>query len=293
MAKYFKHKLEKLLVINKIVTIHYSKLNKNFYFGGEKHNFWEMVFVEKGSVIISTREKGDVNLEQGQAVFHKPNQFHSLKANGVDEPKIFIITFDCSSEAVNFFIDKIINIDKKYFYLIYSIAEESKKTFDIHRFDPYLTKLELVKNPLLGGEQTIKNCLEILLINLIRSVLEENGGKNLFLKKDEIDSKLIKDVYDFLTDNVNKKISIDDVCKAVNYSKAYVFREFKKHTGKGVIEYFNILKIEKAKSLIKNSNYSVKEISLMLSFDTPNYFCKTFKKYTSFTPTQYKNFNGI
>ena len=54
------------------------------------------------------------------------------------------------------------------------------------------------------------------------------------------------------------------------------------------MDYFTNLKIENAKKLIRETDKSVKELSELLSFDTPNYFGKIFKKYTSYTPMQYK-----
>ncbi len=54
-----------------------------------------------------------------------------------------------------------------------------------------------------------------------------------------------------------------------------------------MIEYFTYLKIEKSKELLREKNNSIKEIAEKLSFDTPNYFSKTFKKYTKITPSEY------
>ena len=54
------------------------------------------------------------------------------------------------------------------------------------------------------------------------------------------------------------------------------------------MEYYIGLKINKAKELLTNSDFTVKEIAEKLCFDTPNYFTKTFKRIVGYTPTQYK-----
>jgi len=54
------------------------------------------------------------------------------------------------------------------------------------------------------------------------------------------------------------------------------------------MDYYNYLKIKTAKQLLKEGDLSIKEIAEKLSFDTPNYFSKTFKKFTEMTPSQYK-----
>ena len=49
--KYYKHKIENLLVINKIITIHFLELTKNYATTTESHDFWELVCAEKGNII--------------------------------------------------------------------------------------------------------------------------------------------------------------------------------------------------------------------------------------------------
>ena len=55
-----------------------------------------------------------------------------------------------------------------------------------------------------------------------------------------------------------------------------------------VMTYFSQLKIDCAKRMLRESNLSVTQIADKLSFDSPNYFSKIFKKLTGFTPLQYK-----
>jgi AraC-like DNA-binding protein len=148
--------------------------------------------------------------------------------------------------------------------------------------------MNLLANPTLGGEQLIKNNLEILLIDLMRSLTETEDGNDVFLQETEINNKIAEDIIKILKNNVYKRLTVEDISKMVSYSKAYVFRQFKLATGKGVMEYYTELKIKTAKQLIKENELSVKEISERLCFDTPNYFSKTFKKAVGETPTQYR-----
>ena len=52
--------------------------------------------------------------------------------------------------------------------------------------------------------------------------------------------------------------------------------------------YFVGLKIRKAKEMLRETDMSVSAISDALSFDTSNYFSKTFKKLTGYTPSTYR-----
>ena len=105
MKKYYKHKLQNLINVSKIVTIHYFEFEKNFKTYGEAHDFWEIVYAEKES-LICTAGGVEILLLQGEILFHKPNEFHTLAANGKNAPNVFILSFVCKSLAMQFFENK-------------------------------------------------------------------------------------------------------------------------------------------------------------------------------------------
>ena len=290
MQQYYKHKIQNLLVISKIITIHYFEFEKSFRTAGEAHDFWEIVYADK-SDILCTADERPVTLREGEMLFHKPNEFHTLSANGVNAPNVFIISFECKSPAISFFEDKKIRLDKNLRGYIYSIIGESKKTFNLPYCDPNMKKLILQKRPTLGGEQLIKNLLEILLINIMRSLTETEEGNTTFIRPHERGKKLIDDICQYLRANVCSSLNMDKISDYICYSKAYIFKEFKKTIGKNIFEYYTELKIEYAKQLLREHTLTIREISEQLSFDTPNYFSKTFKKVTNYTPSLYQKLN--
>ena len=148
--------------------------------------------------------------------------------------------------------------------------------------------MNLRKNPELGSLQILKNVLEIFLIELMRTELKNANANTVFLDTEEYKKKFVKDLISYLKKNVNDRISVDDICDQTGYSRSYVFKEFKNATGKTLVEYFTNLKIEEAKKKLRQTDMSISEISESLSFDSPNYFSKTFKKITKTTPSAYK-----
>ena len=287
MKQYFKHKLENLINVSKIVTIHYFEFEKNYKSLGEAHDFWEFVYVDKES-IICTADGVSTELNSGEVIFHKPNEFHILAANGKKPPNVFIVSFVCKSEAMKFFENKKITLEKDNVKFIYNILNEGRKTFDIAFSDPSLKKMQFLKSPTLGGEQLIKNYLEIFLINLLRTQTESDGKNTVFIREKEYATKHVKDVIAFLNDSVFDSLTVDEILKNSFYGRAYSMRVFKKETELSIMEYFTKLKIEKAKELLRDKQLSVREISDKLSFSEPNYFTKTFKKITGFTPSAYR-----
>lgn len=287
MKKYFKHKLENLINVSKIVTIHYFEFEKNFKTEGESHDFWEFVYVDKESIVCHA-DGEKIVLCKGEILFHKPNEFHILAANGKNPPNVFIVSFVCKSDAMKFFENKKISVAKNNAKYIYNILNEGRKTFDISFSDPNLKKMQLLASPSLGGEQIIKNYLEIFLINLLRSQTETGNANSIFIREKEYAVKQISDLIYLLENSVYTTLTIDEILKNTYYGRAYLMRLFKKETGYSIMEYFIKLKIDKAKDLLRDKQLSVREISDKLAFNEPNYFTKTFKRITGFTPSAYR-----
>ena len=285
--QYYKHKIENLLVISRIVTIHYFEFDKDYVAPMEAHDFWELVYADKES-IICTSDGREALLSEGEVLFHKPNEQHSLRSNGETAPNVFVISFECKSEAVRFFENKQLRLGKNLLRFVYAIIEESKRTFDLPFSDPELKKMKLLAQPTLGGQQLIKNYLEILLVNLMRSETEKEDAEVFFLSEEKVGEQVAEQVIRYLKSHLYDRVTIAEICEALSYNKSYIFQQFKKATNCSVMAYFTRLKIERAKRMLRESSYSVTEISDRLSFDTPNYFSKTFKRITGYTPLQYK-----
>ena len=66
-------------------------------------------------------------------------------------------------------------------------------------------------------------------------------------------------------------------------------KRFTKACGYSIIDYYNMMKVNEAKRLIREGRYNFFEISERLMFSNSHYFSTIFKKHTGMTPTQYKN----
>lgn len=280
------HKIANLLVIQKIVTIHYQELEKDYVFEGETHNFWEIIYCDKNEVIVVVNGE-EKKLKQGEIIFLSPNEPHSVYGNGKDETNIFVITFVCKSEIMNYFVGKLIPLPEYLKEMLATIISEAKKTFDLPVFDPNLTRLVLKENPELGGEQIIKNNLEMLLIYLVREETTKPSSEIHFISKHDGSDKIEDVIIKYLKNNIYEKITLDDLCKHINYGKTYLCTKFKEKTGISIMNYYLRLKIDEAKKLIRHGLPFV-SIADQLHFVSLSHFTSTFKRYTKMSPSQYK-----
>lgn len=283
--KYYKYKIENLIKITEIVTVHYFDFDKDFVSDTESHDFWEMVYAERGDLICFNSGKKTV-LRQGEALFHKPMEEHSLKSNGKTSTKVIIVSFVSRSEALSFFTAKTVKLKKETQRLLYSIVNEAKKTFDLPYSDPALKKMPLSEKPALGGLQLIKNYAEILLITLIRDETDVNGENKVFVLPKSPD-KISGKISEILSEG-GANVKIDDLAGSLGYSKSYLFKVFKLETGTTINSFKKTVLVNRAQSLLAKTDLSVTEIAEKLGFDTQSYFTKFFTLNARVTPTEYR-----
>lgn len=116
--------------------------------------------------------------------------------------------------------------------------------------------------------------------------------ENISSKRQERSTDIIEIAKEYIDGAFSKDISLDDVSRVVNVSPYYFSKLFKEATGENFIEYLTNIRINKAKELLLNSDYSMKELCSMCGYQDPNYFSRTFKKNVGLTPTEYKEKNA-
>ncbi len=186
-----------------------------------------------------------------------------------------------TNQAINYFIKNKINIKdtKDFFYgLIDNKISTQFYDSDIF-FDKKMYKL------LIKSSDTI-DILSINAKNLVRSLIEYNKQINNYKNKEYI----IK-AEQYISNNINKKISLEEISLYLNISQSYFSRIFKKKTSVSFIDYVNKEKIKIAKDMLINTNKSINEISQELGYSNQFYFSRTFKNYEYITPSQYKKLN--
>ena len=284
--KFYMHKISNLLNIQKIVTIHYQALEKNYVFPEEKHDFWEINYVDKEDVYIGM-DGQKIELKQGEILFIKPNQPHFTES-GNKEPNLFIISFSCRSESMNFFKDKKLTVPENYRYLLQNIMSEAENTFQLPDFNPNLNGLILRENPNLGGEQIIKNSLESFLIYLLRSAQNKESSQDFFVSKIADSSELEDEIVRILTSKIYGKFKLSDLSEALHYGSTRLCTFFKEKTGMSIYQTYLKLKIDEAKKLIRK-NKPFADIADLLCFDSISTFTFVFKKHVGMTPSEYRN----
>jgi AraC-like DNA-binding protein/quercetin dioxygenase-like cupin family protein len=99
----------------------------------------------------------------------------------------------------------------------------------------------------------------------------------------------VKQCMEFMHHNYDRDIQAKDIAKAVNLHPGYLHRIFKAQTGTTLTEYLTILRMEKAKMLLLQTDIPIMDISDYVGVGSRQYFHSLFKKHTKLTPTQFRN----
>ena len=275
------------LKIKKLITVHYFEYASDYVFEGEKHDFWEFLYVDKGEVEVMADTSG-YKLKQGEMIFHKPDEFHNVWANGRVAPNLIVISFDCSSASIKYFENKILNIGDYEKNLLAQIIREAKEAYASPLDIPSLKKLEKRSGSRFGSEQLIKIYLEQMLIYMIRKESSLNIESKLSSSvKERSDEDMMKRLTCYLLEHVCNNLTFENVCRFSKLSRTNLKVLFKEKTGMGVMEYFKKLKIEESKKMIREGQYNFTGIADELGYASIHYFSRHFKKVTDMTPSQY------
>lgn len=107
-------------------------------------------------------------------------------------------------------------------------------------------------------------------------------------------SERIEKVYNFIKDNFDKKIKLEDAANLLNMSVVSFTRLIKQRTGKSFVEFVNEIRLGYATRLLIGSNKSVSEICFECGFNNISNFNRIFKKKQGSTPSEFRNsFTGM
>lgn len=286
---YIKTKLKRSINIEAIITLHYFEYMKNFEFKGESHNFWEFLYVDKGTVAIRADDNW-TTLNTGDIIFHQPNEFHAIKSIGKDSPNLVVMSFTSDSPAMSFFIQKSFTLSMEERSIISKIITEGRHTLATPMHIPSIEQVQLREDAPFGSQQMILLYLELFLITLIREHRENSATSDPHTsspEKESAEHERINEILKYMEFHICEKLTVKDICDAFSISRSALQSLFHEQLDCGVIDYFNQMKIQRAKDIICDGSMNLTEIAYFLSYSSLPYFSKQFRIATGMSPSAY------
>ncbi len=262
------YKLNKMVSVTDLYHCFCPTYGPDFNFEGERHDFWECVYVLQGSVGVAEDNKV-YELNKNDIVFHKPMEFHRIWASNKTSPSLIITSFKAEGVGMEFLSNGVFSLDEKCIKLMCEATEIA--TENIIKKEP---EGEIY-------EQILSNRLESMMLYMLMN-MNITGTEN-----ETYTASNYKAIVNVLSNNLDKPLQISDIAKMTGMSESNLKKCFRRYSGMGVIKYFNNMKIMKAQTLVRQG-FSMQEVSDMLGYASQNYFSTAFKKEVGLSPLEYR-----
>jgi two-component system response regulator YesN len=181
---------------------------------------------------------------------------------------------------------------RKELDLIQKLLEEERPTlFQMKRIYYELSNMALMINqkhqyPDTFQIEKINNVDELIKIihELVNQTLKEQLEEKIVIPE------FITGIEQFIEDNIsNNLLSLTFLSDKFNLSTAYISRSFKKYRNLNISKYISSLRLDQAKTLLRNSTLSVHEIIQSVGYFDASSFSRLFKKNEGITPLEYRS----
>lgn len=268
------HPIRRVVQLNGFYTAFEAKLDANYVFRGETHDFYEIVLILSGSLGVTAGARSFI-LEAPAAVLHPPMEFHALRAERGTQPELMVFSFDASSMP-------------DYGQHIFTLSEANRR-----RAEAVLSLLhdsDAMADPTEGAsgadkEKAAQRALmemESLLLTLSESdlshheITESKGDRNY------------RRVLQMIEEHLTLPLDTADLAQLAHMSPSLLKKLFARYAGVGVMEYVRTRKINAAIPYLR-SGCSVQEVAARFGFSTPGYFATVFRRITGKAPSYYHN----
>ncbi len=137
-----------------------------------------------------------------------------------------------------------------------------------------------------AGRETAVFCSKAFQIDIQR---DSQSPFTIFIGQKEHEDESIKKAQEFIENNFQNKITVDQLATMFALSRRNLERRFKKATANTVVEYIQRVKIEAAKKNLESARKNINEVMYEVGYNDTKAFRTTFKRITGLSPIQYRN----
>lgn len=221
-------------------------------------------YIEEGSIIFNYRGKEFI-ANKHDIILLNCNYPHKYKA--IDKVKFYWFHFN----------GNVAKAYEKKFYQEYGAIfnNQSGKLFE---YILYIFKQSTV------SDDEISLSIQRIFLQIANSFNEA-----LYISSPILKAKLT------IEENFTKDITVDELATIANLSKFHFSRLFRQEVKLSPYAYLLQIRLEHAKKLLSETEYSIEQISEVCVFYSASNFIRIFRKYTGMTPLQFRKlfFNNV
>lgn len=261
--------------IREILGYYYNVRNSGYNFKGEKHDYYELTFVDRGS-LQTTVEDQQFTIHEKELMIYGPGQFHTQHICDGESCSYVTIIFsmvntnpDAYNAENSLLLNKVFAYDKKIYSLLKDYVQESSIQI------PYINSLMVC-------------LLQEIMIRLLQSeFITHKDEKPVSLTRQHYQDELLERILTYIDNAICEPLTIAEICQKFSISRSSLQLLFKENLDQTPKKYISDLKLEKSCQLIREQKYSISEISLLLGFNSIHYFSRAFTNKYNMAPSEY------
>ena len=247
------------------------------------HDFYE-IYIQNQSYREHLVNNTFYRLNPGDILLLKPSVLHqSLSANAHVRTVIYFsphylqqyYSTDLIRQLLQIFDYEYLTLTSENYYAVMQVIREMRKTSNDDPYNLHFAKLA-----------------EILM--LFSKNLHEHppvhSNANI-LDTQHLQDPQVSPLIAYVHNNYLNLTNIEEIASTFYITPSHLCRTFKKLTGCTIVQYINLLKIQRACTLLHDTDLNITQIATSCGFNSAMYFCRIFKQLVKLTPVQYRTFS--
>lgn len=258
--------------INELIAYYYNIRNSNYMFSGEKEDYWELTYVDSGTLFTEIDNK-KYELHNNELILYAPKQFHRqwTEERTCSYLSIIIDMNILSEREISLLTNRVFTINRKI-----------KSAID--RFvDASTNEDEFTNNILI-------ETLNRIVVELLSYTEQTEPKVASTPMQQNFENELLNQIIVYIGENIFSNFNnVEELCQHFGLSRSSLQNLFKNNLDIAPKRYILNMKLNKSKELIMESKYTISEIAGLLGFSSIHYFSRRFKQEFDISPTDYAN----
>ena len=260
--------------IQEILGYYYRIRTPDYFFSGEAHDFFELTYVDTGSLITEV-DGTTYTLKEKEMIIYGPGQFHNQRT-GPDQTASYVtILFTMKNISPNLpgnwydvLINRVFPYNKKIYTLIKTIVQES--TTGIAYMD------------------SLMHCLLTeTIIRLLQGTYVAPSPQPTSIIRQNYQEELFERILGYVEANICEPLTIAEICQHFSLSRSSLQILFKNAVNQSPKKFISDMKLEKSCQMLRENKYTISEISLKLGYSSIHYFSNAFNQKYHMSPSEY------
>lgn len=252
----------------------YNSLSSGHGQSTARHTFYELLFVDTGTLYVKIDNKDRV-VNEKEIIIIAPGQKHALSVSEDESASYMTIQFqmqtidgDNQSNLSRNLLNKVFPHNRKVYDRIKSFSQETSMVV------PYLENLMLCM-------------LTEILIRLLQSSFVDEAAIARSIVRHNCQDDLFNRIATYIDERIYDRITVNEICKHFSISRSSIQHIFIYAVNQPPKRYISDLKLEKSCQLLKENKYTVSDIAKKLGYSSVQVFCNRFNEKYHIPPGEY------